>query len=85
MLSAKGTTFFKDMGFEHKKLPSLGVSVFEKRNGKVTRIAKSYFGPGDDYCVIWHFFSLLPNGSKGWHPKYAYKYLVASSRYPVAG
>ena len=28
--------------------------------GKITRISKDYFGPGDFYSAPWHFFDLLP-------------------------
>ena len=48
-----------------------GVSVFHKdAEGKITRISKDYFGPGDFYSAPWHFFDLLPEikekkGNKG--------------------
>lgn len=63
--SANGTDFIFDMGYDfikegkHNYWP--GVSVFEKDdNGKIRRVAKDYFGPGDFYCNIWHFLDLLP-------------------------
>ncbi|HMQ70231.1 MAG TPA: DUF899 family protein [Ignavibacteria bacterium] len=64
--SAAGTDFIFDMGYDfikdgkHNYWP--GVSVFEKDDdGKIKRIAKDYFGPGDFYCNIWHFLDLLPD------------------------
>ena len=63
--SAAGTDFIFDMGYDfikdgkHHYWP--GVSVFEKSNdGKIRRVAKDYFGPGDFYCNIWHFLDLIP-------------------------
>lgn len=63
--SASGTDFIYDMGYDfikdgkHNYWP--GVSVFEKKeDGKIIRIAKDFFGPGDFYCNIWHFLDLLP-------------------------
>ena len=63
--SAAETDFIFDMGYDfikegkHNYWP--GVSVFEKDdNGKIRRVAKDYFGPGDFYCNIWHFLDLLP-------------------------
>ncbi|MBK8549675.1 MAG: DUF899 family protein [Ignavibacteria bacterium] len=63
--SAAGTDFIFDMGYDfikdgkHNYWP--GVSVFEKSDdGKIRRVAKDYFGPGDFYCNIWHFLDLLP-------------------------
>lgn len=63
--SAAGTDFIFDMGYDfikdgkHNYWP--GVSVFEKSDdGKIRRVAKDYFGPGDFYCNIWHFLDLVP-------------------------
>lgn len=61
--SAAGTTFIKDMGYvtdEGSYWP--GVSVFHKDDeGKITRVAKDFFGPGDFYSAPWHFFELVPS------------------------
>jgi predicted dithiol-disulfide oxidoreductase (DUF899 family) len=73
MVSSQGTDFKKDMGFADRKgNPQPGVSVFTKKKGKIHRVAKDGFGDGDDYCVAWHFFDLLPKGAKGWRPQYSY-------------
>lgn len=63
--SAADTSFIADMGFEHtkdgKKYYWPGVSVFEKdKDGKMKRVGRDFFGPGDLYCNIWHFIDLLP-------------------------
>lgn len=51
-----------------------GVSTFFRDpDGKIFRVAKAFFGPGDDFCPTWHFFDLLPRGVSGWQPKYSYK------------
>ena len=74
MVSSKGTRFSKDMGFEGEEGSSEpGVSVFHRtRDGTILRVSKDEFGPGDEYCIVWHFFDLLPEGSKGWEPKFRY-------------
>jgi predicted dithiol-disulfide oxidoreductase (DUF899 family) len=60
--SGAGSTFISDMGYYTEKdgyWP--GVSVFHKdKEGKIRRIAKDDFGPGDFYSSPWHFFDLLP-------------------------
>ncbi|MBZ0202179.1 MAG: DUF899 family protein [Ignavibacteria bacterium] len=60
--STAGSTFTKDMGYQDEKggyWP--GVSVFHKESdGKVKRIAKDFFGPGDFYSSPFHLFDLLP-------------------------
>jgi predicted dithiol-disulfide oxidoreductase (DUF899 family) len=74
MLSGKGSTFIKDMGFVSQKggyMP--GFSTFIKdESGKIYRAAHATFGPGDDYCAIWHLFDLLDKGQNGWAPKFKY-------------
>jgi len=68
MYSGIGSTLIKDMGFETEKGEYWpGVSVFHKdENGKITRVAKDYFGPGDFYCSVFHFLDLIPkNGKEG--------------------
>ena len=74
MLSSQGTSFFKDLGFESSRGgPLPGVSTFSKStDGKIFRVSSAYFGPGDDYCNLWHLFDLLPNGINDWSPKYKY-------------
>ncbi len=74
VLSHAGTGFAKDMGFEPepgKFWP--GVSAFHKNDdGSIVRMASDHFGPGDDYCSVWHFFDLFRDGANGWEPKYSY-------------
>ena len=74
MYSTEGTSFKRDMGFANEKNdPQPGVSIFKKEaDGKIIHVTKDFFGPGDDYCSIWHFFDLLPSGSEAWEPQYHY-------------
>jgi predicted dithiol-disulfide oxidoreductase (DUF899 family) len=72
MISYQGTTFGEDMGYrvDGRALP--GVSVFRRENGRILRVADTGFQPGDDFCNVWHFFDLIPEGAAGWQPKYNY-------------
>ena len=73
ILSAQGTSFIKDMGFEKAGQAQPGVSAFRKsQDGTVLRTASDHFGPGDDYCSVWPLFDLLPKGVNGWEPQYKY-------------
>ena len=62
MYSGANSNFIKDMGYQNeegKYLP--GVSVFHKtEGGKIKRVSKTYFGPGDYFCSVWHFYDMLP-------------------------
>lgn len=70
ILSATGSTFAADMGFEPEAghlWP--GVSAFRRReDGSVVRTGSSVFGPGDDFCAVWPLFDLFENGANGWEP-----------------
>lgn len=77
MVSAHESSFIKDMGFweeagQHPG-PWPGVSSFRREpDGTISRISKSHFGPGDDYCALWPFLDLLDGGAGDWAPKYSY-------------
>ena len=74
MYSTQGSSFNKDMGFENEKGgPQPGVSTFHKEeNGQIVRVSKAGFGPGDDFCTVWHLLDLLADGAAGWEPKFKY-------------
>ena len=74
MVSAAGTNFIDDMGFldpDQGYMP--GASVFAKKSDDtIVRVGRTVFEPGDDYCALWHFFDLLPEGTDGWEPRFSY-------------
>ena len=72
MVSASQNSFTKDMGMGTVQNPMPGVSTFYRKDGKIYRVAKDKFGPGDKYCIPWHFFDLLKDGANNWEPKYRY-------------
>lgn len=66
-----GPEFLVDMKMaDEKGSPWPGISVFSRRgNGEIVRAGYDYFGPGDDYCAIWHVWDLFPLGIGGWEPR----------------
>jgi predicted dithiol-disulfide oxidoreductase (DUF899 family) len=73
MVSHVGTTFAADMGYRSAQggwLP--GISVFRMAGQKILRVSDATWSPGDDFCTLWHFFDLLPEGAAGWSPKLRY-------------
>ena len=72
MVSTADNTFASDMGYRNEQGHHPGVSVFSKTADGIKRVADTPFGPGDDFCAIWHLFDLLPEGSNGWQPKFDY-------------
>lgn len=75
-ISAHDSNFIKDVGYSYLKggrtYYNPGVSAFVKKDNKIYRSNKDYFGPGDTYNNVWHFFDLLSKGSNDWQPKYHY-------------
>lgn len=73
MVSHMGTTFAADMGYRSDQggwRP--GISVFKFAGPKILRVSDAAWSPGDDFCTLWHFFDLLPDGAAGWSPKLSY-------------
>lgn len=61
MVSTRGSTFSKDLGFEDGGSPMPGVSTFVRgADGTIRRHAAAPFGPGDRFCAVWSFVELLP-------------------------
>ncbi len=60
MLSAAGTTLFRDLGYaDENNRPWPGVSILRRQGRKITRHARDFFGPGDKYNPIFSFFELM--------------------------
>jgi predicted dithiol-disulfide oxidoreductase (DUF899 family) len=75
MYSVAGTSLVSDLGFDDPEQGLMpGVSVLTKEtDGKIYRVSRAEFGPGDDFCPVWHFLELLPEGIDGWEPKFSYE------------
>jgi len=72
MVSTKGTSLAKDMGFEQDGMPQPGVSVFYKEDDRIIRVGRDNFGPGDKYCPTFPLFDLLKDGTNNWQAKFKY-------------
>ncbi|MBC8311868.1 MAG: DUF899 family protein [Candidatus Marinimicrobia bacterium] len=75
MVSSQNMDFYKEMdmlGKEGGTWPGV-VTFIKNENGEIFRYAKSYFGPGDNFCAMWDFNDLLPIQDETWAPKYTYK------------
>ncbi len=74
ILPNNGGPFSKDMGYESDKgEPWPGVSTFRRdTSGKIRRVSHAPFGPGDNFCSVWHIFDMLESGADGWQPKFKY-------------
>lgn len=70
VVSQAGSSFAHDMGYE--PTPGTywaGLSTFQRASdGVITRFSSGQFGPGDEFCSVWHVFDMLPRGINGWEP-----------------
>jgi predicted dithiol-disulfide oxidoreductase (DUF899 family) len=74
MVSAAGTSFNADMGFEPQAGSVWpGVTSFHRgHEGAIQRISSAQFGPGDTFCPVWPLMDLLKDGPAGWEPRFQY-------------
>ncbi len=73
MVSHQGTSFAADMGYRSQNggwLP--GVSVFRLDGNRILRVSDTSFHPKDDFCTLWQFLELLPDGVADWEPRFSY-------------
>ena len=75
MVTDESRKFSERMGYwsASEKSAYPGVSAFRKQDdGTIVRTGTASFGEFDDFCAIWHMFSLLQDGVNGWEPQYRY-------------
>lgn len=72
MVSHLGSSFATDMGYGTSERWRPGLSVFRREGDCILRVSDVAWSPGDDFCTVWHFFDLLPEGAAGWRPKLNY-------------
>ena len=72
MVSHQGSNFADDMGYRSDAGWLPGVSVFRREGDKILRVSDTGFDAGDDFCMVWHLFDLLPEGAAGWRAKFTY-------------
>ena len=70
MVSSKENTFSQDIGFKTEKSSMPGVSTFKKdTDGMIYHHNSAYFGPGDEYCVVYSLLDLLPGHTDDFVPQ----------------
>ena len=49
-----------------------GAAAYQRDGDRILKLGSSSFGPGDQYCSLWHFLSLAGIGNEEWTPQYHY-------------
>lgn len=70
ILSTCNNSFKEDLGYRKGGENYPGVSVLTKdQEGNIYHHTEADFGPGDEYCVLWSLFDLLPSGYADFQPQ----------------
>jgi predicted dithiol-disulfide oxidoreductase (DUF899 family) len=80
MISYEGSTLAEDLGYREGGDPlderlggwNPGVSFLRRTGDRIVRLSDTEFGPGDDFCVVYHLFDLAPGYDLSWSPSYRY-------------
>jgi predicted dithiol-disulfide oxidoreductase (DUF899 family) len=80
MISYQGSTLAEDLGYREGGDPvdvklggwNPGVSFLRRDGQRILRLSDTEFGPGDDFCIVYHLFDLGPGYDLDWSPSYTY-------------
>jgi predicted dithiol-disulfide oxidoreductase (DUF899 family) len=81
MISYEGSTLAEDLGYRAGGDPfdeklggwNPGVSFLRRDANGIVRLSDTEFGPGDDFCIVYHLFDLGPAADNlNWSPSYRY-------------
>jgi predicted dithiol-disulfide oxidoreductase (DUF899 family) len=72
MVSHSGGEYIKEQTVTAGKDNDAGIVYYEKKGDKIFRKTSSKFGPGDQFCSMWHILSMAGFGEEEWTPQYNY-------------
>jgi predicted dithiol-disulfide oxidoreductase (DUF899 family) len=72
MASHGGGKYLDEQSVEPGEGNMPGLVCYQKKNGKIIRKNSTVFGPGDQFCSLWHILSLAGHGDEDWTPQYSY-------------
>jgi predicted dithiol-disulfide oxidoreductase (DUF899 family) len=72
MASHAGSTYAADQTVTPGEPDMPGIVCYLREGGKILRKNASEFGPGDEFCSIWHVLALAGYGEDNWTPQYSY-------------
>ena len=72
MASHGGGDYIREQSTEPDQGNAPGVACYRREGDRIVKLGTSRFGPGDQYCSIWHLLSLAGLGTEDWTPQYSY-------------
>lgn len=70
--SHNGGEYFTDQVKTSDYENAPGIVCYERQGDNIVRKASGLFGPGDQYCSIWHVLGLAGLDASSWTPQYNY-------------
>lgn len=72
MASHGGGAYIQEQSVKASQDNMPGLVCYEKKGDRIYRKNSSIFGPGDQFCSLWHILSLAGRGEEDWVPQYDY-------------
>lgn len=76
MASHEGGEYLKEQTVSPNPSPESynfpGMVCYQRLGEKIFKKNQTIFGPGDDFCSLWHVLSLAGYGEETWTPQYNY-------------
>ena len=72
MASHGGGSYIREQTTEPEQTNAPGVACYQRDGERIVRLGASSFGPGDQYCSLWHLLGLAGLGPEDWTPQYNY-------------
>lgn len=72
MASHGGGDYIREQSTEPEQGNAPGVACYRLNGERILKLGASSFGPGDQYCSLWHLLSLAGLGADEWTPQFHY-------------
>lgn len=72
MLSHAKGAYYKDQVITEEYENCPGIACYRKFDTGIYKISSAEFGPGDQFCALWHVLSLAGVTPEDWTPQYRY-------------
>lgn len=72
MASHGGREYIREQSVVPDQNNMPGIVCYQRQGDQVYKLNSAVFGPGDQYCSIWHILGLAGIGEADWTPQFSY-------------
>jgi predicted dithiol-disulfide oxidoreductase (DUF899 family) len=72
MASHDGGDYIREQSVAEGEDNMPGLVCYQRKGEQIFKLNTAIFGPGDQFCSIWHILSLAGVGEESWTPQYSY-------------